>query len=722
MRRPDRLAIPLALALALAAPLAGGRAVPSARAFDPGQAQGLTIAALLSAPFPTELTAAPAGGAVAWVFNDRGSRNIWVATPPDYRGRRLTNYTGDDGQEISALAWTPDGRAIVYVRGGDPNRQGEIPNPTSDPKGAEQAIWIVGLDGGEPRRIGEGDTPTVSPRGDRVAYAHRGRIWAAALAPGAAPGNPEPLVTGRGQMESLRWSPDGSKLAFVSSRGDHAFVGVYDVAARTVRYLDPGVDRDGNPVWSPDGRQVAFIRIPALRQAFAFGPRRTGEPWSIRLADAADGRSRELWRAEPGTGSVFRGVVAENQLLWGAGDRLVFPWERDGWTHLYSLPVAGGRPVLLTPGAFEVEHVTLTPDRTAVVYSSNQEEAPGDLDRRHLWRVPVAGGRVEALTRGTGIEWSPAVTSEGAIAFFRSDARTPAHPAILAGSGPARELAPGALPADVAWRSLVVPEAVVFPAADGMSIRGQLFLPPARAPGTRSPAVIFFHGGSRRQMLLGWHYLAYYHNAYAFNQYLASRGFVVLSVNYRSGTGYGMEFREAINYGATGASEFNDVLGAGLYLRGRPDVDPARIALWGGSYGGYLTALGLARASDLFAAGVELHGVHEWNVVIRNFVETYDPRARPDAARTAFESSPMASISTWRSPVLLVHGDDDRNVPFSETVNLVEALRQHGVEFELLVFPDEVHSFLLHRRWVETFERAADFLERKLKARATSSH
>ena len=153
---------------------------------------------------------------------------------------------------------------------------------------------------------------------------------------------------------------------------------------------------------------------------------------------------------------------------------------------------------------------------------------------------------------------------------------------------------------------------------------------------------MFFHGGSRRQMLLGWHYRGYYHNAYALNQYLASRGYVVLSVNYRSGIGYGMEFREALNYGATGASEFNDVLGGGLYLRNRPEVDPEKIGLWGGSYGGYLTALGLARASDLFAAGVDLHGVHDWNAVIRNFVPSYDPEASLDFARLAFESSPMA--------------------------------------------------------------------------------
>ncbi len=113
-------------------------------------------------------------------------------------------------------------------------------------------------------------------------------------------------------------------------------------------------------------------------------------------------------------------------------------------------------------------------------------------------------------------------------------------------------------------------------------------------------------------MLLGWHYMYYYSNAYALNQYLANSGYVVLSVNYRSGIGYGLDFREALHYGAAGGSEYNDVQGAGVYLRTRADVDPARIGAWGGSYGGYLTAMALARASDLFRAGVDFHGVHDW--------------------------------------------------------------------------------------------------------------
>jgi dipeptidyl aminopeptidase/acylaminoacyl peptidase len=208
--------------------------------------------------------------------------------------------------------------------------------------------------------------------------------------------------------------------------------------------------------------------------------------------------------------------------------------------------------------------------------------------------------------------------------------------------------------------------------------------------------------------------MLYYSHAYAMNQYLASRGYVVLSVNYRSGIGYGMEFREALNYGAAGASEFNDVEGAGVYLRSRPDVDPKRIALWGGSYGGYLTALGLARASDLFAAGVDFHGVHDWNRELRNWSPSYDPATQPDVARVAWEASPLASVNTWRSPVLLIHGDDDRNVPFSQTVALTFALRKQHVEFEQLIFPDEIHDFLLFRTWVAGYSAAADFLDRHL--------
>lgn len=214
-------------------------------------------------------------------------------------------------------------------------------------------------------------------------------------------------------------------------------------------------------------------------------------------------------------------------------------------------------------------------------------------------------------------------------------------------------------------------------------------------------------------MLLGYHYMGYYSNAYAMNQYLASLGYIVLSVNYRSGIGYGLNFREALNYGASGASEYNDVQGAGLYMRSRADVDPARIGVWGGSYGGYLTALALARSSDLFAAGVDFHGVHDWSARLRSQGDG-DGAADPNVVRIAFESSPLASVKTWKSPVLLIQGDDDRNVAFSQTVRMAAALRDQGVEFEEHVFPDEIHGFLMHRSWITAYGLTSDFFGRHL--------
>lgn len=681
----------------------------AARASDSGP---FTLEQVLSAPFASELVAAPAAGKVGWVVYERGTRNVWVAGPPDYRGRRVTSYRDDDGQDISDLAWTPDAGAIVYVRGREANAKGEYPNPTSSPEGATQAVWIARADGGEPRRLGEGSAPAVSPRGDSIAFLRAGKIWSAPL---DGSGEPKLLVQARGNAGSLRWSPDGGRLAFVSSRGDHAFVGVYDVAGRSVRYLDPDVDEDGSPAWSPDGRSVAFVRIPTAPHALPFTPRRTGQAWSIRVADAATGEGRLVWRAMEGRGSVFRELDSEHQIRWTADDRLVFPWEADGWTHLYSVPAAGGEATLLTPGAFEVENVALAADRKELLFSSNQD----DVDRRHVWRVPAGSGRPVSVTSGGGLEWAPVATNDGkAVALLRSDARRPARAAIVVVAAAPRDLAQDAATAGFPEKELVEPQAVVFSAADGLRIHGQLFLPPGGKPGERRPAVLFFHGGSRRQMLLGWHYMQYYNNAYAMNQYLASRGYVVLSVNYRSGIGYGMEFREAEAFGVSGASEFADVMGAGHYLRGRADVDPDRIGLWGGSYGGYLTALGLARASSLFAAGVDIHGVHDWNAVLRQRIPDYDVVGQKDALRAALESSPVASLKLWRSPVLLIHGDDDRNVPFRETVTLAAALREQGVLVEERVFPDEIHGFLIHARWIEAYRAAARFFDRHL---ATSS-
>jgi dipeptidyl aminopeptidase/acylaminoacyl peptidase len=670
-------------------------------------AGSFTIEQVMSAPFAYSLSAAPRASAVAWLENEQGRRNIYAASAPGWKARKLTAFNQDDGQQIDQIVWAPDGSYLLFTRGGDFENGGTNPNPDLFITQPEQDIWRVGLDGAPARKLLEGQSAAISPKGDLLAFLRNGQIWTMSPSGEGA----KQLLQQKWKSEALTWSPDAAQLAFVSSRGDHSLIGLFNMPQNSVRYVDASVDRDSDPAWSPDGSQIAYLRIPASRR-FVRGPRREGQPWSTRVFDLRSNAAHAVFRASEGPGSVFHYVDADQQIFWTADGRLVFPWERTGWCHLYSIPAQGGNAVELTPGIGIVEQAALAPDRQTIYYSGNFK----DIDRRHIWSVNPAGSAApQEITQGEAIEWGPAPVTGAALAYLASSYNEKAH-AVIRVSGKSIALAPEIVPSEYPAPDLVKPKPVIVTASDGLQIHGQLFLPRGDN-GTRHPALAFFHGGSRRQMVLGFHYMYYYSNAYALNQYFANHGYVVLSVNYRSGIGYGLNFREAIDYGAAGASEFNDVMGAGLYLKSRPDVDPARIGVWGGSYGGYLTALALARASNLFAAGVDFHGVHDWSTLFDDIPANLDPleqQTLEKAKQVAFESSPLADVATWHSPVLLIHGDDDRNVPFSQTVRLVEALRKQHVYFEELIIPNEIHDFLMQRDWVRAYEAEADFFTRKM--------
>ncbi|MCU0257182.1 MAG: prolyl oligopeptidase family serine peptidase, partial [Vicinamibacterales bacterium] len=414
-------------------------------------------------------------------------------------------------------------------------------------------------------------------------------------------------------------------------------------------------------------------------------------------------------------------------LHWADG-QIVFLSYEDGWPHLYALPERGGAPRQLTRGRFMNEHIVLAPDRRALFSSANAGDTPHDIDRRHVLRVPLDGSGATLVTPGTGLEWTPVVTGDGQwLAYIAATPQRPPLPHVrpIAG-GAARALAADRLPADFPAERLVVPSPVTYKAEDGVLVHAQLF---ERPGGTaRKPAIVYVHGGPPRQMLLGWHYSDYYANAYAMNQYLASRGFVVLSINFRLGIGYGYEFHQPAGAGSSGASEYRDVKAAGEYLRTLPQVDPARIGIYGGSYGGYLTALALARDSSLFAAGVDIHGVHNFTSAeagaraglvqaIASPSTQLEPNDREKAIRVAWDSSPVGSMATWRSPVLLIHGDDDRNVRFAQTVDLARRLAAQKVPFEEIVIVDETHHWLRHANQLRVNAATAAFFEKHLQGR-----
>lgn len=710
----------LASAALICASVANAQRVSSAQAGAAAtRATSFTLEQILSYPFPMELVSAPAGSHIAWVFDLRGVRNIWAADATDYTAHHITNYNADDGQELTNLSVSPDGRTVVYVRGGDHDANWDVPgnlqpDPNHSPVQRKLEIMSVPFAGGTPRLLAEGDEPVISPRGDRVAFTKDKQIWLVPL-DGSAPA--KRLFFARGESTSPVWSPTGDRLAFISDRGDHSFVGIFTSDSAPIRYLAPSTSRDNSPRWSPDGSRIAFVREPGRGGAPQTLLEQHSRPWSIWVADAATTTGHQIWQSPNTLLGSMPSTAGEANLAWGAGDRLVFLSDVDGWPHIYSVPAAGGTPLLLTPGAFMAEYITVAPDRRTIVYNANTGATSGDYDRRHLFRVSVDRADPVALTSGAGIEWTPKVTGDGrTVAFIGAGAQRPALPILVPITGGATHaLAENAIPSTFPTSQLVIPKPVTFTAADGTTVHGQLF-ERAGAP-TKKPGIIFVHGGPPRQMMLGWHNMDYYSNAYAVNQYLANHGYAVLSVNYRLGIGYGHNFHHPAHAGPWGASEYQDVKAGGEYLRSLPEVDASRIGIWGGSYGGFLTALALARNSDIFKAGVDMHGVHNWIADegdgLVNEQLRYEKSDIKQALDVAWKSSPVSSISTWKSPVLLIQGDDDRNVRFHQTVDLARRLQSAGVSFEELVLPDEIHGFLRFQSWLSADSATVNYFDRE---------
>ncbi len=755
-----------------------------------------TYQRFLSPATPLEIAAAKKTDRIAWMAYDEGKRNVYTASAPSFTPVRLTNFLEDNGVDLSTVRISDDGSTVIFVRGTAPNRDGWIANASANPDGADRTVWAVRTAGGPAWRLTEiAGAPELAPDGRSVLFVKDGQVYRALVTP--KPVKPmdrgdKAFITMWGTQSAPKFSPDGRKIAFVSTRTDHSFVVIYDVATRTVKYMDPSVDFDSSPLWTEDSKHVVFLRRPGLpfgQQAQAgigslgnpngpafnpnaqtgrgggrgFGGRGTaqagnqnvppaaakvpgltraafrgGYTLSIMKADVATGEAREVWHNQPNDPLV-------NNLLNPrlTGNFVIFPFNvgfggrggrgaqtetpsapPDEWERYYSLDISSpsSRPVLLTTtnGMIEAQtDVSISPDGRTLYYCTNAQ----DIERRHIWAVAVSGGTPAQVTTGRGIETYPTPLASGKLlATLSADWRLPQSIGLWPLSSGSASLKPvrgaqhGVAPVAGAQKVIfpatmkgfpadlhVDPELVITKAADGLEIHNQLFLPKNIKPGERRPAIVFVHGGPVRQMLLGYHYMHFYHWAYGINQWLASQGYVVLSVNFRSGVGYGRSFRNAPNTGGSGNAEYQDVVAGGKYLQSRPDVDPNRVGIWGLSYGGVLTAQALARNSDIFKAGVDLAGVHLWG-------SSLDPEA------TSYKSSVIGAVDGWKSPVLLVHGDDDRNVAFQQTTGLVQLLRARDVYHELIVFPDDTHESMLHSRWIYTLDRMEKFLAKFLGA------
>ncbi len=660
-------------------------------------AMGLTAAAAQAGPAPflefplaQDMAGASRADAFVWKLSRGDQTSVVVVRAPEFKPETVATAPDTEGQPIALVAISPDGRYVAWQTA--ENYGGERTyNPADLLVRPQPTIWLAEAKAGaQARKVGPGVVPAFAPDG-RLLYRHGADLHAVDTGDAGA-GADKVLIPGGAGLHDVVWLKDG-RMAFIQDRGGFAFIGLFRAGDDRIDWLVTGPDELGALRVSPDGARIAYLRSPGIGHD-KLPDLTASRPVSVDVVDLATRKTRMIWSsAGPAYGTALQD--AESALRWDGDDHVLVYAEIDGWARLWSLALGGGAPVAVTPAGCETaESREVGPGRLLVIDNC------ADLNSRELVDHDLRAGRATRIS-GQDLVLASLATSGGRYAgFLGGDADTPPLPRVL-------DLTTGKViwrqtGADLGWTWRArspAPVAVTFQAADGVTVRGQLFAARGKGP---HPALIYVHGGPPRQMFPAFHYSAYYAGDFAANRALADQGFVVLSVNYRSGIGYGQAFRDDPKRGWRGASEYGDVLAGGQYLTAWTDVDPKRIGIWGGSYGGLLTAQALARNSDLFKAGFAIHGVFDWSW-------TSDKPGALNASRAfgvndadrplAFRSSPVGAIDGWRSPVFLFHGDDDANVDVRETVDLVQRLRAHDVEVRTVIVPGEAHDFVRHATW-----------------------
>lgn len=671
----------------------------------------LSLDEVLTVPDVTESLPGPGGG-LAWVERVGGTENILYRAPSGAI-RRLTDFRADDGEPIRLLTFLAAPERLLF-------RRGSHQNPANLPDPPQPQSLAVALTGGPPEALPALDGASgfaAAPDGARIAFTRGEDIW---LMPANDPARAERLLTARSRVGGLAWSPDGGRLAYVvdrsdAGRGDYSFVAVADLATRASRFIAPGLGADHNPLWSADGRQVAFMRLAPQPRAWRFEDVSSHAPFALIVADAATGAILHQWRAPRGRGQHSTGFQAEGEDVFARTDlfrmadgRLVFPWERSGFRALYAWTPGAGEPVPLTDPGVEVDGAAQSPDARNLVYWAPSRT---DTDRLDLYRLGSAAP-IKPVAHGT-MRSGAQFLDEAHIVWREASARTPEHLRVgtLAGSGAAIST-PSPAATRIA-RLLGPAEDLTLTRPDGVTVHATLYRSLQAPVHGRAPLIVHAHGGSRDKAYPVWQSFFGYPPVL---RYFLTRGYHVLSVNYRSGTGYGLDFREAARYGAKGNDDVDDFVAVARHAAETlAFVDPERMIAYGHSYGGHIVATALAR-SDIFAAGVDSAGVADWVYEMESDSGAPLPLNLPErmeVERTAWANSSLAQLDHWgKEPILLLHGDADGSAALRQTIELYQQLDRRGHAPEAVIFPGEAHALRLMANQRRYIGAIGDFFRR----------
>lgn len=661
----------------------------------------LTLEQVLAITYTSGHAWSPDGSRIGFIHDDGGRFLLRVAHVDS--GEIVEASQGDDA--VTEFGWGPGGE-LAYVHGG-------------------QVFLTHGPHLGTPAaprmRLFAPAAPVSglawAPVGRALACVSGGRAWVIDL---VGPSIRDLRVPGRARAlyhePPIVWAPDAGALAVGVVHGDR-----WDLAV---------VGHAGNVVWQSETEELegpaAWLRADRLLFARASADYTARQWWLLAMEDASTAGPREagvrlVWteREPEGLGASF----APQALPDGRGAVLVL--RHEGWWHPYVLDTETGTVRTLSGGACEdvghaVDLPRVSPDGREVVFSSNR----ANLGQRHLIAVDLESGAARPLTPGAGTSVEPAWSPDGRrIAFKHSTLyHAPEIWTVARDGGGMRRLV-GAMPEGVHPERFPVPELVHTRGADDWEIPGYLLTPPRPlTPGRRHPALVYVHGGGMRQMREGFPPLEAYAFFYAVSLWLAGRGIVSYLVNYRGGIGYGKTFEQG-NSGGLGVLECEDCVRAGEYVKTLPFVDPARVGVWGLSYGGWLTLASLVRSPETFALGINIAGIWDFDHWMAWAKEHYRPpydyflgragaRARHPEVWDA--ASPGRLVERLRAPLVNFHGTADEAVPFEQLDLIVRDCVAHGKQFETHYYPGESHLFTRRDTWRDALRKVEDALRRYL--------
>lgn len=643
---------------------------------------------------------------VTWIDYKKGTRSLFTATAPIFKPILIEHCDIAHDKKLSDPVLSPSGQYLCYTRR----------KYTSD--GYCEKTLVV-------RDLFNKTNPCISlPHGKQLCFNERlhqllyihdqtpNQLSCTSLLTGETTS----LWKTEGKITALTLCQTTQQLALQCQKQTNSFIAIYHLDDNKAEWIAPGFDIDSHPIWSPSGQHLAFTRQYHSTDHWQDAlPNSQLPAFSLMLFTCQNKNMTTLWDSRTCIITSQSSQEGHRPPCWLNNQELVFCHEGCGWEHAYRIDIATRHITPLSKGDFLVRDCVTCPSSETVYLCCNKHQ-------RHHYHIDIVQNEAEysdqqtknlaqALDYSMGFSPQPIGSQGRYLALLNASNHQPCQLAIFDQHTNAL-IFPRKKTRPIAEKTpqYMLPSSHTLKALDGKICYGQMFRPPSS--GGPYPAILYLHDGPGQQSLPGFQPSLEMSFHYTICQYLAHKGFVVFDLNYRGSGGYNKSFREAKDRSWQGASEYHDVQAAGKWLSRQPQVNSKQVGIMGKGWGGYLTALGLARDSQLFHAGVDVHGYHHLPRLIRTAtpslsesnelftcIEAESATRNIACAKLAIEHSPWDRLDDWMSPVLLVHGDNNKQVPFSESQQLHHALNRQGVQVKSLVLPGETHTFTYHTSW-----------------------